>query len=210
MSNDSTKKVLLMIADISGYTEFMVSSDLEIEHSQHVISELIQSIITQVEIPLEVSKLEGDAVFLYAIKESDDYSWDEVAHEIGKKLIQFFEVFHDKLDSLGSCGACSCGACSNTDVLNLKVVVHSGDALFYQIHQFNELSGSDVILVHRLLKNSANHDEYILMTEDAYIDVAFPQHLLVEKGREKYEHLGEIDTLVYYPHKQAAVAQAST
>jgi len=82
--------------------------------------------------------------------------------------------------------------------------------LFYKLHQFNELSGSDVILVHRLLKNSAGHDEYILMTEDAYHDVAFPQHLQVEKGLEEYEHLGEINTLVYYPHKQAAVAQART
>ena len=210
MANESTKKVLLMIADISGYTEFMVSSELEIEHSQHVISELIQSIITQVEIPLEVSKLEGDAVFLYAIKDSDDYSWDEVAHRIGEKLIQFFEAFHDKLDSLGSCGVCKCGACSNTDVLSLKVVVHSGDALFYRIHRFDELSGSDVILVHRLLKNSADHNEYILMTEDAYTDVAFPRHLQVEKGHEEYEHLGEINTLVYYPHKQAEMAQTST
>ena len=210
MANESTKKVLLMIADISGYTEFMVSSDLEIEHSQHIITELIQSIITQVEIPLEVSKLEGDAIFLYAIKESDDYSWDEVAHEVGQKLIQFFKAFHDKLDSLGSCDACQCGACSNTDVLNLKIVVHSGDALFYKIRQFDELSGSDVILVHRLLKNSTDHDEYILMTENAYTDVAFPQHLRVEKGREEYEHLGEVNTLVYYPHKQATMAQAST
>ena len=50
MTDKPTKKVLLMIADISGYTEFMVSSDLEIEHSQHVITELIQSIIKQVQI----------------------------------------------------------------------------------------------------------------------------------------------------------------
>ena len=206
MSNDSTKKVLLMIADISGYTEFMVSSDLEIEHSQHIISELIQSIIAQVEIPLEVAKLEGDAVFLYAIKDSEDYSWDDVAHSIGEKLILFFEAFHDKLDSFGSSGVCKCGACSNTDVLNLKVVVHSGSALFYKIHQFNELSGSDVILVHRLLKNSATHSEYILMTEDAYDDVAFPRHLQIERGSEQYEHLGAYNTLIYYPHKQAANA----
>jgi len=210
MANDSTKKVVLVIADISGYTRFMVSSALEIEHSQHIITELIHSIIAQVEIPLEVSKLEGDAVFLYAIKDSDDYSWDEVAHRIGERLIQFFEAFHDRLDDLGSCGACNCGACSNTDVLSLKVVVHSGNALFYRIHRFDELSGSDVILVHRLLKNSAESGEYILMTEDAYTDVAFPRHLQVEKGREKYEHLGEINTLVYYPHKQAAMAQTSS
>ena len=65
-----------------------------------ILSELIHSIITLVEIPLEISKLEGDAIFLYAIKDSDDYSWDDVAHKIGEKLIQFFEAFHDRL---GSC-----------------------------------------------------------------------------------------------------------
>jgi len=202
MENDSTKKVLLMIADISGYTEFMVSSELEMEHSQHIISALIHSIITQVEIPLEVSKLEGDAIFLYAIKDSDDYAWDEVAHRIGKKLILFFETFHDRLENIGSNSVCSCGACSNTDVLKLKIVVHSGNALFYSIEQFHELSGSDVILVHRLLKNSTDDDEYILMTEKAYNDLALPPHLHIEKGHEQYKHLGEIDTLIYYPHKQ--------
>jgi hypothetical protein len=210
MDNESTKKVLLVIADISGYTEFMVSSELEIEHSQHIISELIKAIITQVEIPLEVSKLEGDAVFLYAIKESEDYTWDEVAHRVGKKLIRFFEAFHDRLENLGSCGICNCGACSNTGVLSLKVVVHSGHALFYRLHRFEELSGSDVILVHRLLKNSAAASEYILMTGEAYTDVAFPRHLRVEKSRETYEHLGEIDTLIYYPGRQAEMAQAGS
>jgi hypothetical protein len=55
----STHQVLLFIADISGYTKLMVSSDFEIKHSQHIISELIQAIIQEVEMPLEVSKLEG-------------------------------------------------------------------------------------------------------------------------------------------------------
>ena len=30
-----------MIADIGGYTEFMVSTKIEIEHSQHIITQLI-------------------------------------------------------------------------------------------------------------------------------------------------------------------------
>ena len=211
MTDKPTKKVLLMIADISGYTEFMVSSDLEIEHSQHVITELIQSIIKQVEIPLEVSKLEGDAIFLYAVKESDAYDWDSVSKTIGEKLLQFFEAFHQKTQDLvnlsaGQCGGCNCGACTNIDILKLKIVVHSGNALFYSIHQFNELSGGDVILVHRLLKNSATHDEYILMTEPAWSDIEFPDEVQLEEGCESYEHLGEVKTLTWYPHMQPELA----
>ena len=204
MAINGTREVLLMIADISGYTEFMVASDLEIEHSQKVITELIQAIIEQVHIPLEVSKLEGDAVFLYAVKEGDDYNWADVTGTVGEKLLLFFEAFHQKLSILGGCDACPCGACTNVAALRLKVVVHSGSALFYQINQFNELSGGDVILVHRLLKNSTTHDEYILMTESAYSDIEFPGEILLEHGAEEYEHLGSVNTLVHYPHKQAA------
>ncbi|MEN8106996.1 MAG: DUF2652 domain-containing protein [Pseudomonadota bacterium] len=191
-----------MIADISGYTEFMVSSATEIEHSQYIISQLIHTLIEQVELPMEVSKLEGDAVFLYAIKDDRHLNRDEVSRKIGEKLIRFFEAFHDKIIELGgnktsAHDTCACGACSNIRILKLKLVVHSGTAHFYQIHEFNELSGSDVILVHRLLKNSVTHEEYILMTEPAWADIHFQHEVPVEAGCEHYEHLGDIKTLVY-------------
>jgi hypothetical protein len=88
MNRESTHKVLLIIADISGYTKLMVSSDIEIIHSQHIISELIQALIKEVEIPLEISKLEGDALFLYARKDSgiippDDIRICQLAAAIG-------------------------------------------------------------------------------------------------------------------------------
>ena len=67
-----------MIADISGYTEFMVSTDLEIEHSQKIISQLISTIIEQIDIPLEISKLEGDAVFIYAVKDTEEHTWQYI------------------------------------------------------------------------------------------------------------------------------------
>jgi len=203
MNDHAKQRVLLMIADISGYTKFMVSSDMEIEHSQHVISELIQAIIRQVEIPLEVSKLEGDAIFLYVKKDSDAFAWKDVRKITGGKLILFFEVFHEKLQELASRTSCSCGACSNVHTLKLKIVVHSGEALFYRIHRFNELSGTDVILVHRLLKNSTVTNEYLLMTESAYVDIEFSCQLPVEEGCESYEHLGQVKTFVYNPASRA-------
>ena len=178
----------------------MVSSDIEIKHSQHIISELIQTIIKEVEIPLEVSKLEGDAVFLYAKKDSEIFTPDDISKITGEKLIQFFEVFHEKLRELTKHTPCTCGACSNVHALRLKVVVHSGEALFYQIHHFNELSGTDVILVHRLLKNSEAADEYLMLTEQAYTDIEFPCKLPVMEGCESYEHLGQIKTFIYNPY----------
>jgi hypothetical protein len=201
MNRESTHKVLLIIADISGYTKLMVSSDIEIIHSQHIISELIQALIKEVEIPLEISKLEGDALFLYARKDSGIIPPDDIRRITGEKLIQFFEVFHEKLQELTSHTSCTCGACSNVLALRLKVVAHSGEALFYKIHQFNELSGTDVILVHRLLKNSEVTNEYLMLTEQAHMDIEFPCKLPVMEGSESYEHLGEIKTFIYNPYK---------
>jgi hypothetical protein len=50
---------LLLIADISGYTKFMLSNRQSIKHSQTIITELTKTIIQQVKIPFLVSKLEG-------------------------------------------------------------------------------------------------------------------------------------------------------
>jgi len=199
MSDGSVKDVLLMIADISGYTEFMVSSNLEIEHSHNIISQLISTIIDQINIPLEISKLEGDAVFLYVVKEKDEHTWEHIRKLVGVKLIQFFDVFRNKLSEINQHHGCSCGACVNSDVLKLKIIVHSGEALFSYIKQFYELNGKDVILVHRLTKNTVEHDEYILMTEPAYSDILFPRQIETQASHETYDHFGEVKTLVYVP-----------
>ena len=198
MNDPYTHQVLLIIADISGYTKFMVSSDIEIKHSQHIISELIDAIIKKVEIPLEISKLEGDAIFLYAIKDNETYTYDDLRKITGEKLFLFFEAFHEKLQELARHASCNCGACSNVHALRLKIIAHSGVALFYQVHHFNELSGKDVILVHRLLKNSEKNEEYLLLTENAYMDIEFPCKLKLMEGCESYEHLGQVKTFVYY------------
>lgn len=204
MNKPSTHKALLIIADISGYTRLMVSSDIETMHSQHIISELIQSITKEVKIPLEVSKLEGDAIFLHVKKDSERFTPDEILRITGEKLIQFFEAFHEKLRELTNHTSCTCGACSNVHALRLKVIAHSGEALFYQIHHFDELSGVDVILVHRLLKNSEAADEYLMLTEQAYADIEFPCTLPVIEGSESYEHLGQIKTFIYKPYRLTA------
>jgi len=50
------QKVILMIADISGYTSFMVSNKTSLTHAQVISTELIQKIIKRLEIPLKISK----------------------------------------------------------------------------------------------------------------------------------------------------------
>jgi hypothetical protein len=147
-----------------------------------------------------VYKLEGDAVFLYAVKEESKASWEAIVKKkIGDKVIKSFEVFSEKIVELSESNICRCDACNNIDKLKLKIIIHSGKALFYKIDKFNELSGVDLIVATRLLKNSVKSDQYILMTAPAYGDLEFPENIEVVEGEERYDEIGKIKTYAYFP-----------
>lgn len=197
------KEVVLLLADISGYTKFMIASHTDQVHGQVVITELLKAVIRQVEIPLEISKLEGDAVFLYALKQGDEASWEDVRKRIGDKLLRFFQAFEEKMAEFTGSNLCTCGACRNMRELKLKVLVHYGKALFYDIGKFHELSGVDVILIHRLLKNTVKEKEYILLTEAAHKKVhIMKEHDLVER-QEPCDDFGNVKCYIYYPSQAA-------
>ncbi len=190
------KDVLLVITDISGYTRFMVANRKALFHAQTIIAELMQAIIAEVDIPLEISKLEGDAVFLYAIRDKE-HAWAESSEKIALKLRAFHAAFSEKLSGLRKVtSTCDCEACRHVTDLKLKIVVHSGQALFSHVGKFYELSGPDVILAHRLLKNTVQADEYILFTEEAraVLPTVGAEDLL--KSAETYDHFGTVPIYV--------------
>ncbi len=194
-----TERLLLILADISGYTKFMLASQVALVHGQQVITALIEAILAEVDIPLEVKEIEGDAVFLYSVRPKDDEAWQRVSAEVGSKLLRFFEAFSAVLVAESESTLCRCAVCKNMHELKLKIIVHSGEALFHMVGDFADVSGVDVILVHRLLKNSVDSDEYILMTEPAYRDLRFPSAFEVHQSSEEYEGFGSIDTFVHFP-----------
>ena len=193
----SEKDVLLIIIDISGYTKFMISNKNSLVHGQIIITELINEIIKQIQLPFVIAKLEGDAVFLYCEKGSHLIKWNNVIDDLENKLLLFFKVFSLKIAELSGSNICNCSACQHIQDLKLKIVIHSGKAVIYSINNGVELSGIDVIIVHRLLKNSVNSDEYIIFSEDAYQALGIFIDDLVSKGRENYNDLGSINTYVY-------------
>jgi hypothetical protein len=185
-------EVLLIIADISGYTRFMVANETELGHSHEIISALLEAIIGEVEIPLSVAKLEGDAVFLYAIKERD------IAERVREKLGRFFAAFSSRLAELVTSRTCRCGACRNIGELRLKLVIHSGRAVVVQIAGRTELAGVDVIVLHRLLKNSIPSNEYIALTEAAARDLHL-DFAILGLSTEHYDEIGAINLIAYKP-----------
>src|SRR5262245_32782484 len=133
--SEAPEPVVLIIADISGYTRYMTANAKTLAHSQTIITELIHAIINQIELPLEVAKLEGDAVFLYCRKGATQRS-EDLKRMLGAKLLTFFHLFQEKVGELSQSTTCSCNACAHIDKLRLKIVAHSGQALFHRVLNF--------------------------------------------------------------------------
>ncbi len=167
VSIQGIKNVCLVIADISGYTRFLKLRTLSLLHAEEIISSLLEAVVAEAEYPLQISKFEGDAVFLYALAEPDPQA---SARSVYRQIHSFFDAFHQTQRELirTTDGGCLCEACRQIGELRLKAVVHLGDALFKRIRNHEELAGEDVILVHRLLKNSIAAKEYIAVTDTFY------------------------------------------
>jgi hypothetical protein len=186
------KEFFFFIADISGYTSFMLTNKFAIEHAKLTINEILKTLIKYSELPIEISKLEGDAIFFY-LEPIRDTQW------LSQKLFQFFAAFNEKVKELQESSTCRCGACKNINSLKLKIIVHYGLASLENFYQFKELSGLDVIVVHRLLKNHVPQKRYLLLTEAAYQHMQLPEHLSLEKGKEIYADIGEVSIYVCDP-----------
>jgi hypothetical protein len=195
------EEMFLLIADISGYTQFMVKSEQEQTHGIYLINELMHSMVKEIALPMEISKLEGDAIFLYLPFSKLPKEMVQDSRVLTEKILRFFTAFKRKLNALQEGNVCDCGACSHLGDLNIKVVAHFGKASMVKIGSFMELSGVDVILVHRLLKNRAEGKRYLLLTEAAYQKLALPPSGKIVRGEEMDKDIGKIPTVVYYPQE---------
>ena len=127
------QRLVIILADLSGYTKFMVENQLSAVHGQMCITFLIETILREVDIPLQLQEIEGDAVFLYAAHPGDDDQWREVLDQVRTKLLRFFEVFYAGTVTAMESTPCKCAICRNADDLTLKLIVHSGSAVFHSI-----------------------------------------------------------------------------
>ncbi len=153
-----SQNAILFIPDISGFTEFVHHTD--INHSRHIISELLELLIDSNSIGLELAEIEGDALFFYRLA-------DEINHRnLEEQIHKMYTAFHTHLKRYEYERICHCGACSSAYNLNLKFVVHYGEIEFITVKDSKKPYGSNVIQVHRLLKNDVPINEYVIFTEN--------------------------------------------
>jgi hypothetical protein len=190
------RRLVIILADLSGYTKFMLGNQMAAVHGQQLITALLESILRQVKIPLVLQEIEGDAVFMYAAHPDSEEGWQAALSEIRLKLEHFFLAFLEELVSRAESTLCECPVCKHLDSLKLKIVVHSGVAVFHQIADRSQVSGVDIITAHRLLKNSVPSDEYLLMSERAYEDLGYGMEGTFDRGLETYESVEPVVTYV--------------
>ena len=154
----------LVIADISGYTQYLTSSELE--HAHDVLSSLMGLLVDRTLPPLRVAGLEGDAVFSYGIADGGIG---------GQTLVEMIEgtyiAFRRAIEQMVLNTTCQCNACANIGTLDLKFFVHYGTFSMSPLRGRDELVGSPVIEIHRLLKNhiadATGVDAYTAYTNQA-------------------------------------------
>jgi hypothetical protein len=136
----------MLIADISGYTGYLAASELD--HAEEVLRSLMLLLIDRTLPPMRVSGLRGDAVFSYGITG---------AGLGGQTLVEMIEdtyvAFRRALEQMVVNTTCQCNACANISTLDLKFLLHHGPFSISTIGGTDELVGSSVIELFRLLKN---------------------------------------------------------
>ena len=184
-----TQTGYLLLADISGYTSFVAQT--EIEHADIALSFLLETIVEKLSNLLTISKLEGDAVFAYM---------EESKLQEGRALLELIDntylAFRDKALTLYDQATCPCRACRALPTLDLKFILHHGDFIIQQVAGIKDLLGTDVTLVHRLLKNHVSETTgwkgYALFTDPVLKRMQFNRDNLFKRC-ETYEHLGDVD-----------------
>ncbi|HEU0235803.1 MAG TPA: DUF2652 domain-containing protein [Candidatus Limnocylindrales bacterium] len=183
-----------LIADISGYTGYL--ADVELDHAQDILADLIGAVVSALKPSFRLAKLEGDAAFTVMTAERLD----------GSMLLDTIERcyvgFRRRRRDVRQATSCACNACVRIPDLNLKFVVHHGLAMHQRVAGQQELLGSDVILVHRLLKNEVVYrlgvEAYALFTQ-ACLDAADiePTALGMRPITETYDRIGEVPCWVH-------------
>lgn len=145
-----------VLADIGGYTSFL--SDVGIEHAKEITSHLFNGLHAVDPDHWKVGNVEGDCLFLY----NDDPASTDTAFD---HVTAMYERFCEGIEEVVAGSTCTCGACDRSGDLSIKFVVHAGEFDTQEIVGRTELIGPEIVIAHRLLKNSVPVREYALLTD---------------------------------------------
>jgi uncharacterized protein YndB with AHSA1/START domain len=196
-----TEAGCLAIADISGYTSYLTGAELD--HAQDVLEDLTDTVVRSLTPPMRLSKLEGDAVFVYLPGDRVDASM------LLDTIDATYFAFRRRQEAIDRATQCDCNACVLIPRLDLKFVAHHGRWGRQRVAGSEDLSGPDVILAHRLLKNRVaeviGHPGYAFYTDAVMAAMGVdPGPLRMRRHAEEIEGIGNVEGWVQDLHERWA------
>ena len=161
----------LVCADITGYTLYLSKSELE--EASGILGSLLNLLLGEIQAPLHLSRVEGDAVISYS----------QAIHGVDPQLLvdrleATYVAFRRALEQMVLNTSCRCNACANISTLDLKFVVHYGPFVVQHLGIQDELMGPEVNAMFRLVKNRVRQElgipGYIAFTDVAVAALGLP------------------------------------
>ncbi len=181
----------LVLADIGGYTKYLTG--VELDHSHDILADLLSVVVHSLAPPMKLAKLEGDAVFCHL----EDAGGGADASMLVTLVEACSFAFLNRVRDIRFATSCSCRACSRIPDLTLKFLVHHGQYVVHEIAGNRELVGPDVVLAHRLLKNTITERTglkgYALFTSGCMDRFAIdPERAGMTVHDEDYDDVGRV------------------
>lgn len=191
----TTHSGFLLIADITGYTNFLANTPTDV--GGRITADLLDVLVETINPPFKVGNIAGDAIFVYA---PDDGTTS--GQTVLDAVDSLYCAFADRVCTLRFGANYPDDPALLAGALDLKVVVHYGEYAINRIGDREELSGSAVVALHRLAKNTVTqdtgHSGYVMMTSLAVDHMKLSAFFeALETRKEEIEHLGEINTYVF-------------
>ena len=183
----------LVLSDVSGYTDYLQATELE--HAHDVLADLLGTVVRHLAPTLRINRLEGDAAFAYALEEEIEASM------LLDTIEQTYFAFRARVRDIQHATTCECNACQRIPSLDLKFHVHHGQFVRQDIVGGEELTGTDVVLVHRLLKNTVVESlgvrGYAFYTHECIDTLGVdPQAMEMRPHEEHYDDMGGVSGYV--------------
>jgi Protein of unknown function (DUF2652) len=187
----ATRRALLLIADIGGYTQYMQFHRSILGHAEAATSRMLDKVVDAAR-DFDLIEIEGDAAFLS--REVDGLDDGATLAMVTQAAVAMHRAFHEQR-RLIELNMCPCGSCTQTSALKLKFVAHVGEVATQTIKRRRKLVGVDVIYVHRLLKNPVHVPEYVLVSEELYRNAGTaPSEPAMQEIAQDLEGIGPVRT----------------
>lgn len=190
MKNKSAVPVFFCIPDITGFTKFITSTDNG-EFANRVITRVLNEVAAANILEMSIAEIEGDAIFFYKTGRLPSVK------KVAKQCQLIYDSFNQTIAGFQHSDTELYLSHLSKNQLGIKIVIHHGHISLADINGHIKLMGEDVILVHKLLKNSIEEPCYILLT-NKYLEKLKDKKVVktwfhwesLKKGKDKYEHFG--------------------